>query len=238
MGKTMGTCFSSLFFDPPPPPTSILRIGEKRVYAPGDMLTESNVAAGGCFYIVKGLVFAVDFTENGEKIFGLIVDRDTLLAETALLVGSPLSIGFQAQIKTEAVFIPEKEFMELFVEDKEVAQYAARISAAKMLSIKEIYINRKRESVMWRTCNVFLEFSYRYGEDFEGGKLIAFPLSHQLVADFVNANRITVTKCMQQLKKTGLVRRVNDVYNVPNVRRLEQFAKAQAVSFEHRTEPN
>lgn len=232
----MGTSFSGLFFNPPPAPASILRIGERRVYAPGDMLVESNVAAGGCFYIVRGLVFAVDFTENGEKIFGLIVDRDTLLAETALLVGAPLSIGFQAQIGTEALFIPENEFMELFREDKEVAQYAARMSAAKMLSIKEIYVNRKRESVTWRMCNVFLRFADRYGEDFEGGKLIAFPLSHQLIADFVNANRITVTKCMQHLKKLGLVRRVNDVYNVPDVRRLEQFAKTQASTYEHRTE--
>lgn len=232
----MGMRFSSLFFNPPPAPASILRIGESKVFAPGDMLVESNVSAGGCYYIVKGLVFAVDFTENGEKIFGLIVDRDTLLAETALLVGAPLSIGFQAQIQTHALFIPEKKFMELFLEDKEVAQYAARLSAAKMLTVKEIYVNRKRESVMWRICNVFLEFSHRYGEDFEEGKLIAFPLSHQLVADFVNANRITDTKCMQRLKKMGLVRRVNDVYNVPDVHRLEQFAQAQAAGYEHRIE--
>lgn len=232
----MGTCFSSLFFDSPPAPASVLRIGEPRTFAPGEMLVESNATAGGCFYIVKGLVFAVDFTENGEKVFGLIVDRDTLLAETALLVRSPLSIGFQAQIPTQALFLPEKAFMELFEKDVEVACYAARLSAAKMLSVKEIYLNRKRESVMWRTCNVFLRFAYRYGEDFERGKLIAFPLSHQLVADFVNANRITVTKCMQQLKKAGLVRRVNDIYCVPDVRRLEQFARTQANSCEHRTE--
>ena len=232
----MATRFSSLFFDPPPAPASVLRIGEPRTFAPGEMLVESNVPVGGCYYIVKGLVFAVDFTENGEKVFGLIVDRDTLLAETAMLVGSPLSIGFQAQIQTRALFIPERAFVGLFEKDIEVAHYAARLCAAKMLAVKEIYLNRKRESVMWRTCNVFLGFAYRYGEDFERGKLIAFPLSHQLVADFVNANRITVTKCMQDLKKAGLVRRINDVYHIPDIKRLEQFARTQANSCEHRTE--
>lgn len=226
--------FSGLFFDPPPAPRSILQLGERTVFAPGEMIVENGVAAGGCYYILEGLVFAVDFTENGEKVFGLIVDKDTLLGETALLVGSPLSIGFQAQIQTHALFIPQREFMELFNEDGEVARYTARIAAAKMLSVKGIYNNRKRESVMWRTCNVFLRFSHRYGEDYGGGKLIAFPLSHQLIADFVNANRITVTKCMQQLKKAGLVRRINDVYNIPDVGRLEQFAQTQANGYEHR----
>lgn len=227
----MGDRTSGLFFNPPPAPASILNVGEIRTFAPGEMLVESDVAVKGCYYIIKGLVFAVDFTENGEKAFGMIIDSSTLLAETALLTESPLSIGFQAQSQTLARFIPENEFMRVFSEDKELAQYVARIGAAKMLSVKEIHMNRKRESVMWRTCSIFLEFSYRFGKDFEGGRLITFPFSHQLVADFVNANRITVTKCMQRLKKMGLVRRINDIYHVPNIERLEQFTRTQASNY-------
>lgn len=221
----MGAHFSSLFFDSPPAPESILSIGKEKVFSPGEMLAESNSPIGGCYYIIEGLVFAVDFTENGEKVFGLIVDKGTLLGETALLLDTPLSMGFQAQIKTRTLFISKEEFLTLFNEDKEVAQYAACIAAGKMLSVKGLYSNWRKESVVLRVCNIFLEFAHRYGKDYEGGKLIAFPLSHQLIADFINANRVTVTKCMQLLKKKGLIRRINNTYNVPDIQRLEKYTE-------------
>ncbi|WP_102379053.1 Crp/Fnr family transcriptional regulator [Raoultibacter timonensis] len=226
----MGAHFSSLFYDAPPVPQSILLVGDEREFAPGEMLVEHNTSIGGCYYIIEGLVFAVDFTENGEKVFGLIVDKETLLGETSLLLGIPFPTGFQAQIKTRALFISAADFSDLFERDKEVSQYAARVAARKMLSIKKLYSNRKNESVVWRIGDTILELSYRYGKDFEGGKLIAFPLSHQLLADFVNANRITVTKCMRSLKNQGLIRRINNAYNVPDVKRLEAYKKDQAVS--------
>lgn len=68
------------------------------------------------------------------------------------------------------------------------------------------------------------------GKDFEGGRLIAFPLSHQLIADFVNANRVTVTKCMQILKKEGLIRRINNTYDIPDIERLRRHQKMQTNS--------
>lgn len=226
----MGIHFSSLFYDSPPVPKSILLAGKAEDFAPGEMLVENNVPIGGCYYIIEGLVFAVDFTEKGEKVFGLIVNRETMLGETSLLLDIPFPTGFQAQLKTRALFISAEDFLELFNTDIEVSQYAARVAARKMLSIKRIYSNRKNESVVWRICNIILELSYRYGKDFEGGLLIAFPLSHQLLADFVNANRVTVTKCMQLLKEEDLVRRINNTYFIPDAERLEQFAKEQAVS--------
>ena len=225
--------FSSLFFNPPPVPKSILRVGEERQYAPGEMLAENNVPIEGCFYIIEGLVFAVDFTENGEKVFGLIVDKETLLGETSLLLDLPFPMGFQAQINTRALFISKADFLGLFNSDKEVSQYAARVASGKMLSIKGIYSNRKKESAVWRICNIILEFSYRYGKDFEGGKLIAFPLSHQLIADFVSANRVTVTKCMKSLKEKDLLRRINNTYYIPDLQRLENYTKAQATSYQN-----
>ncbi|MEG0759683.1 MAG: Crp/Fnr family transcriptional regulator, partial [Raoultibacter sp.] len=222
--------FSSLFYDSPPVPKSIFRVGEEKVFAPGEMLVENNIPLGGCYYIIEGLVFAVDFPENGEKAFGLIVDKDTLLGETSLLLDIPFPTGFQAQIKTRALFISAANFLKLFEEDIEVSQYLARVAARKMLSVKRLYSNRRNESVIWRICNTILEFSYRYGKDFEGGMLIAFPLSHQLLADFVNANRVTVTKCMQFLKEEDLVRRINNTYYVPKIERLETYMKEQATS--------
>lgn len=226
----MGAHFSSSFYDAPPVPKSLLLVGKEREFAPGEMLVENNVPIGGCYYIIEGLVFAVDFTENGEKVFGLIVDKGTLLGETSLLLDIPFPTGFQAQIKTRALFISATDFTDLFEKDKSVSQYMARVAAKKMLSIKRLYSDRKNESVVWRICNTVLELAYRYGRDFEGGKLLEFPLSHQLLANFVNANRVTVTKGMQLLKDQGLIRRINNTYNVPDMKRLEQYKKEQAAS--------
>ena len=146
------------------------------------------------------------------------------------MLGIPFPTGFQAQIRTRALFISAADFSNLFERDIEVSQYVARVAARKLLTIKKLYSNRKNESVVWRICNTILELSYRYGIDFEGGKLIAFPLSHQLLADFVNANRITVTKCMRSFQDQGLIRRINSTYNVPDVERLEQYKQEQAAS--------
>lgn len=227
----MGANFSSLFFDSPPVPECLLHAGKERVFQPSEMLIESGTAPVGCYYIIEGLVFAVDFQENGERVFGLIVDRDTLLGETSLLLDAPFTMGFQAQIKTRGLFITKADFFDLFTSSAEVSQYVARIAAKKMFSIKGLYSNWHNESVLWRVCNVILELTRRYGQDFEGGKLIAFPLSHQLLADFAHANRVTVTKCMQLLKNTGLVRRINNTYNIPNVQRLETYTKTEATSY-------
>lgn len=227
----MGTHFSSLFFDSPPVPRSIRAIGEEKEFPPGSMLVENNAPIEGCYYIVQGLVFAVDFTRNGEKVLGLVIDRDALVGETSLLLDMPFPMGFQAQIKTRALFIPKADFLDLFHRDKELSQYVALLVARKMFAVKGFYSNLGKEPVVWRVCNIILEFSHRYGKDFEGGTLIAFPLSHQLIADFANANRVTVTKCMQSLTKKGLVRRINNVYGVPDVPRLEAYTKTQASSY-------
>lgn len=179
------------------------------------------------FFINEGLVFAVDFTESGEKKIGLVVDRNTLLGETSLLLGTPTRMGFQAQIKTRAHYIPEEEFNAAFESDKEVSQYVARLISAKMFMIRGLYNDIKTKSVMWRICNTLFQFSQRYGKSHGEGSLIAFPLSQQLIADFVNANRVTVTKCMQSLKKSMVITKINDYYDIPDVASLIQYRDTQ-----------
>ena len=224
----MSTHLSTLFYDSPPAPRSLIDAGTEELFAPQDMLAEANAPLEGCFYIVEGLVFATSVAESGQKTFGLIVSRNTLVGESFLLLNMAAPMGFQAQIETRALFIPRERFLELFRTDIRVAQYTAVVSALKTQSIRGLYSNWGRKSVTWRICNVILELSYRYGRDFEGGRIILFPLSHQLLADFANANRVTVTRCMQSLMRLGLVRRINNAYCIPDLEKLQHYAKSLA----------
>jgi CRP-like cAMP-binding protein len=69
-----------------------------------------------------------------------------------------------------------------------------------------LYIN-SYERTHQRLLHFLVWLARKFGQNTQGGKLIALPLTHEAIADSVGSTRVTVTRLLKQFEREGVISR-------------------------------
>lgn len=121
------------------------------------------------------------------------------------VVGQPLSRINPYEIKclqdVEAVSIPCRYWSSLF---KEIRSYHQDVEEL-------LYISRQKP-VYQRIIKFLIFLAHKFGIEEKKGRLIQIPLTHQELADSIGTTRVTVTRIINKLEKSGFIDRPNRNY--------------------------
>jgi CRP-like cAMP-binding protein len=198
-------------------------IGAKKAFSKNQTIVEAGEKCVCCYLILDGQVIGFDYTECGAEHHYILHDGGQMLLENILLGDKPVPVGFQAVRSTELVAIDKKSLLAAMAEDFEINKFIVNSISLKLeWAMRQIHDIAVRNT-SWRICDLFLVFAEKYGKEYDGKVMIEMKMSQQMIGNLLRINRITVVRCLNELKATGLIDVTNQHYCVRNIEKLKTY---------------
>jgi CRP-like cAMP-binding protein len=72
---------------------------------------------------------------------------------------------------------------------------------------EELLCINSYERTHQRLLHFLVWLAKKFGQNIQGGKLLALPLTHEAIADSVGSTRVTVTRLLKQFEREGVISR-------------------------------
>jgi len=206
-------------------PDAILETCERINLERSSVVLVEDAALDGSYCVLSGRVCGYTENTDGDRIIMAIIESGGSFGEADILLGYVNSSAtFVAETNCELVFVERNKLLEL-MQDHNVALYMARSLSKKFLSTARMYVNSVNESAISRVCGALLDFDSCYGVEVDGIRVIESNVSQQYIADYLGVSRITINKCVGQLREKRLIRKVDDLYWIPDSGSLVRYMR-------------
>jgi CRP-like cAMP-binding protein len=192
-------------------------------YPKNTLIQRAGAKPDACYYIDSGWVCGYENSIDGKECFNHLSTEGTLLLESALLLDRTLSYHFKTVTDARLVCIPKEIFFHALKEDPELSILLSKHLSEKFLSANEQIWEQYEHSISWRLCSLLLTFAERYGEDYDKKLLIRKPLSQNLLASMLRANRVTIFRALTEIMDLGCVERINGYYCIRDTESLHEY---------------
>lgn len=221
---------SPRFFELGALPEALHGVGRCKRLEKGERITSSDGEWPGCYYVSRGLIGARCIDGEGAEALTFLLSEGTLFLEANALEGVTLAksdtvSAFVTECDSEVLFFPKAEFQRLMRSDAETANFVACSVAQKMLAFRFLYNEVRSHGITWRIANLLAAFAENHGVEVGDRVKLDYPISQQLLAKMLGANRITITKGVKRLKEQGLVEKTDDFYYIVDVEELQRFLR-------------
>lgn len=175
-------------------------IAKGRTYQRNEVLFHEGESAEAIYLIKKGQVKLSRVFKNGKEITLQIVGDDQIIGEN-LLYGRTEHI-FTAEVVQEAFICSctKEEFRRLVTDYPEIGLKIIKTLSSKLEQLTQRVDSLTTYDVKGRLINLFYQLSQEYGIETKEGVLIDLRLTHQDLAEFIDASRVMVTNTLQEIK--------------------------------------
>ena len=125
------------------------------------------------------------------------------LAEVAR--GGGRSVSAVACEPCEVLCVTQDQFMAFAEERPRVALLSMQVLSSRLRVLGEMHANLVSDDVGTRIAKLILRLAARHGVRRGTELVLALPLTHQEIADMVGTTRQTVTSCLGNLKRRGVL---------------------------------
>ncbi len=204
-------------------PPTVMACGVVRHCEAGETVVREGERVDGCYCVLSGRVCGFTEDESGTPLTLISLDSGSCFLESDIILDSyETQCGFRMSEQGDLLFVSREDFERIVGEDMQVAQYFMRRVSLKFHAFVAAYRDAGRQSAMRRVCDALIDLAVHYGLQTETGITIRFPLSQQYLADFLGVSRVTVNKCMGELKRSGMLSRVDGEYCIRDLAALKR----------------
>ncbi len=199
------------------------KIGVRMIVQKGTELSTAGTVPEYCYVVRAGSVIAYEYTYTGDRRVYNIMEPGSIFLEDCLLLDRKCPVHFQALTKCELIRIEKCELKRAFKKDIDIVMDICESLATKFLSTMEYQRYSPKQNSEWKICKLLLIFVDHYGiTQKDGSILLDRKISHQMIADILAMNRVTVSRKMKDLRDAGLFDTVNGYLHFPNQVELEK----------------
>ena len=171
--------------------------GGRTIFAPGD-------APDALYVMMSGLVTLSHLSEGGQESILRVLGPGDVFGELLLTVPAR---PFRARALTACAVtaIPAKTFLQLL---STIPRIGFNFACVLSRHLAEMALDRGEAGHRWsfeRLVLALLKLGSAHGVEEGGGRAIALPLTHQILADMIGTSRETVTRDLRRLKRAGVV---------------------------------
>lgn len=193
------------------------KLGTKSIYEANTTLFSAGNIPDFCFVVRAGSVIAYEYTYNGDRRVYNIIEPGAIILEECCLLDKPCPVSFQALTKCELIRIEKCDLKHAFKHDIDIVMDICASLATKFLSTMEYQRYDPRQSSEWKICRLLLMFIDHYGViQKDGSVLLERKLSHQMIADILTMNRVTVSRQMKAFRDLGICESINGYLHFPD----------------------
>lgn len=199
------------------------KLGESKTFRKGIDLNEVNEIPECCYVVKSGRILCYEISYGGDQRVYNIMEPGSMFMEDCLLFDKPCPVIFRTLDECELIRIEKCDLKCAFKCDIDIVMDVCESLATKFLSAMEHLRLGPRQSASWKICKMLLICAAHYGKSQEDGSiLLDRKISHQMLADILGMNRVTVTRKMKELKDLGLTCLRDGRMYFPDIEALER----------------
>ncbi len=177
-----------------------------RPYKRGNILYWQGDPVENLFVIQKGAVKISSLSSAGKIYSHGILGSGHLLGATDYFLDGIHETTAEVVDKTSLVVIPLSEFQGLIVQDPKFSAIVMRELAKEA----KVHFSKAQDlsflDAQQRLKHSLIKLADEHGLKTDKGIEINVNITHEDIAELINANRTTITLCLQELKKLGYLR--------------------------------
>lgn len=177
----------------------IVQIVIEKVFPAKSILIHQDDKTVNAYIIVSGCVKVYRLSKNGEFINLAIIGSKKIIGEMSLLDGHSRSATVEAIQKTKVLIINYFDFKKFLYEHPNVALTLLSILSQKIRDINQKFEDKTSKNLLQRTWKVLQILSQFYPNQ-------KITLSHEQLAEIVDATRPRVSEILHQLQKNKKIK--------------------------------
>lgn len=184
---------------------AIADLGERRRYAPGDLLFVEGDRSHSVYVCLEGRVRIFLTLPSGRELLVGIKTPGDEFGELSALDGRPRSASAATIDRTVVAEIRADRFMELLVEEPHLSVAVCQSLSAELRRANERLVTRNSDSAVVRTGRMLVELAsmrMRHGGP-EGSFELA--LTQSDLAGWIGATRESTARALARFRRAGLV---------------------------------
>lgn len=197
-------------------------LGECKKYPKNFVLNEPDEIPDCCYIVKSGRVICYEISYVGDQRVYNIMEPGSMIMEECLLFDTPCPVQFKTLDASELIKIRKCTLKRAFKRNVDIVIDVMESLSTKFLSAMEHLRLGPRQCASWKICKMLLITANHYGVAQEDGSyLLNRRISHQMLADILGMNRVTVTRKLKELKELDLVDTVDGYLRFRDLDALE-----------------
>lgn len=176
----------------------------KRVYRKNEYIFREGEPADTIYLIKYGRVRLFKISMNGREITLDILKEDDILGENTFFEDAQHTMNAQA-IEDTFICSCSKESFALLLQNPQTSLKIIQLLGKKLNNYTEQVASIAFRDVKGRISATLLRLADEYGKPSPAGTTIDIDLTHQDLANLVNASRVMVTNILSALKQEGAI---------------------------------
>lgn len=209
---------------------AIVRLSERcvsRTVSAGHVLFTTGEECRGLYIIETGRVRIYRTNSEGREQVLHVEGPGRPVAELPLFDGGPYPASAVALEETRLVFLPRADFESLYRTNPDIAQAIIRALGRRLRHLVHVTETLAFRDVAARLALLLVGYAERTGRETPEGIELALDRTQEELAIEIGAARESVSRAMKQLRRKGLIRRIDrDHLLVPDLSRLRALLPA------------
>ncbi len=191
-------------------------IGTKKSYPKGYRFDFTDRSPNSFFVIKTGQIIAYEISHDGKYRVYNIMASGSLFLEEYTLFSLSCPVIFETVMDSEIIEVDRCSLVRAMKTDIDLVLDVMESLSEKFVSSMEQLRLGPRQDSEWKICRMLLSYANTYGVSHEDGVLITQKVSHQMIADLLGMNRVTVSRKLKELTAQNLIRSVNGRIFIPD----------------------
>jgi CRP-like cAMP-binding protein len=181
--------------------------GVSFTYLRGQRIIGPEEGAGLVYIVRAGCVRLYKILPDGRAINLGLLGPTTLFTQEDRADGLASGVIAEALVETTLTVIEQGELSAMIAQTPELAAALVEGMGRRLTSVQLLVEQLLARDVTVRLATILLSLAERFGRPLpEGLVKIALPVPHQLLANMIGSNRVTVTRKLSDLRTQGVAR--------------------------------
>lgn len=197
-----------------------------RSYAPGTHIIDRMSTSMDIYFITRGMVRAVNFSESGREISLNDIEPGSHFGELSAIDGQPRSANVVAVYSTTVASMSRELFLNIIEENPIVARkLLERLAKIIRISVDRI-MDLSTLSAYGRVYGELIKLAEKRIQKDGTARISPIPV-HSDIANRISTTRETVARILSDLYRKGIVVKERNVLIVTDMKALEALHKIQ-----------
>lgn len=181
---------------------NISKLARAKVYSKGEIIFNEGDSADKIYLVRSGKIILYKVSEDGKEIILDILEEGDIIGENTIFENMVHTFGAKAIDKTFICSCSQDDFISL-LSNIDISLKIIKSLTEKLNNNTQTMADLVFFDVKNRVLSILSRLGKKHGNETEEGIKLNIPLSHQDIANLVNASRVMVTNSINALRNEG-----------------------------------
>ena len=180
-------------------------LGRREAYARNAFVFSAGGRGRNVYFLRSGRVKIYQPSASGREVILWFCLPGEIFGLAEVARGGGRSVSALACEPCEVLSVPEEHFRSFVEARPRIALLSMQVLSSRLRLLGDMHANVVSDDVDTRIAKLILRLAARHGVRHGSELRLALPLTHQEIADMVGTRRQTVTSCLGQMKRRGVL---------------------------------